>query len=276
MRYVRVLILFVQLAEGHQLNRFLNERLDHRNTRKVFLSKVGERGERRLTRVPSLLQMMIQNRADSQQKEHRYQREECEYRVHRIHLSDSHKAEEKRVAEHNNAPTEAVLNGFKVVGEEGHKVAHLIDLIILLGEILAVIEHTSAQVSFHSYCRAAEADSPQKAAYHKREDNEYHRQTEPVKQKIYIEWEAYTVHLNESVVYSVYSHTVYLGYQKLNVVHHHESYKTYDYHRQIPYVIPIYMFTEKHVYHLFFAIFRNLYYYIIETIILQDSFVCKL
>ena len=135
-----------------------------------------------------------------------------------------------------------------------------------------MVEHTSAQMSLHSYSRAAEADSPQKAADHLDKDNDYHRQTYSVKQKIHIEWQTRTVHLNEPVVYSVYRHTVYLGYQKLNVVNYHESYETYDYHRQISQIIPIYMFTEKHVYHLFFVIFRNLYDYTIKTTILQDYF----
>ena len=152
----------------------------------------------------------------------RNERKTGEQRVHTSHLHKGKSAEENGITEHKYSRAEAVLNRFKIVGEKAHQSSDLVHLIIFLRKILAVIEHTAAQIGFNLDARAEEADSPKEAPDDHTNDYPNERQADPVEQEGHIEGKKSTVHLDRAVVHSVYDHSVKLGYEQLNVVHQNE------------------------------------------------------
>ncbi len=74
------------------------------------------------------------------------------------HIFDQRQnAQHQRVKEHQDAVAEALLDGVQVVGVQAHQVADLVDLIVLLGQPAAVVEHLLPQVGRHPDRRAEEA-----------------------------------------------------------------------------------------------------------------------
>ena len=180
----------------------------------------------------------------------RYEREEGEKQVHPRHLDDGKQAEEQRVAEHKHSGPEAVLNRLKVVREIAHEISDLAVLIIALGQLLAVREHPRAQVGLDLDPRAEETDAPDKPSHDHRENDEYHRQTYPVKQEVHVERERFPAVLDGARVYAVYDHFVELWNDELHIVDEYQRRETDYQSRRVAQIIPVDVFSEQQLKHL--------------------------
>ena len=109
---------------------------------------------------PFFHHIFADDRADHKEKRHRNEREECQERIHAEHFEDRKSAEKEGVKRHHDTGSEAILYGFEVVREKRHQVADLIDLIIVLGKVLAMVKHSASQICFHADAGAKETDAP--------------------------------------------------------------------------------------------------------------------
>ena len=170
---VCLLVVLVELAECPELAHLLDEGLDHRDTREVLLGEVREGRVRLLAKLPFFHHIAADESADREQKRHRYKSKERQKAIHLPHSDDGKSAEQDRIAEHERAVAEALLNSLKIVGEERHHIADLVALIVLLRETLAVIEHLRAQIGLDSDSRAKEAYTPKESTDdHRKHDQE--------------------------------------------------------------------------------------------------------
>ena len=221
--HVRLLVLLVEPTEGHEPNGLLDERLDDRNARKVLLGEVRQSRERLLALVPLLLHGVTHHRTDGEQKAHGNEGKQGQGVVHAEHLDDGEHPEEQGVGEHEHARAEAVLHGFEVVRKVGHEGAHLIDLVVFAGEILATVEHTPAQVGLHLDARAEEADAPEETPDRHEYDDDDHGQADAIQQKIHVKGKEHAfADLHLTVVDAVDEHALQLGDLELKVVDDHQ------------------------------------------------------
>ena len=141
---VRVLVLHVELAEGHQLFQLFHERLYDRIARKALLREIRQIRERALTDLPLFHHRLSHEHADQQDQPERDQRKKRQTDVHAPHLDEGENAEKHGVEKHQKTVAEAFLNRVEIVRKEAHQVADLVDLIILAGQVLAMVEHFDA------------------------------------------------------------------------------------------------------------------------------------
>ena len=242
--HVDLLVLLVQLAEGHELDRLLDEGLDDGDARKVLLGEVRQSREGLLALVPFLFHVVPHDGADDQQKGHGDEGEEGEGRIHAEHLPQSHDTQKQGVGHHEDARAEAVLYRLQIVGKVGHEGAHLVDLVILTGEILTAVEHPPAEIGLHLDARAEEADTPEEPPEGHADDDEDHGQADLIQQKVHVEDQLGTVHDHLAVVDAVDNHTVQLGDLELEHVDHDQRQHTQQQGGQVPEIVSVDMLTE--------------------------------
>ena len=244
--HIGVFVFPVELLEGPQLLALLDKGLDHGNAREALLGEVGQVGEGLLSDIPLLHHVLADHRADPQQKQHGNQREEGEQRVHGEHLPNGHAALQNRVEEHQEARTIAILHGVQVVGEQAHQVAHLVDLVILPGQILGMVEHAVAQVGFHLDGRAEDAHAPHEAPRRHRQNDKHQRHADFVQQEIHVERAPNAVHHDIALVDPVDDHLIKIGHDQLEIIHHGQHGKAQQQPWGIPEVIAVDMLAEDH------------------------------
>ena len=117
---VDLFILPVQLAEGQQLLRLLDEGLDHRDAGKVLLRKVGQVGEGLLPFLPAAGHDTAHQTARQEHQKGGDHGHQGQGGVHLPHLEEGQQPQKQRVAEHQHPVAEALLDGLEVVGVQAH------------------------------------------------------------------------------------------------------------------------------------------------------------
>ena len=242
--HVDLFILLVELAEGHELNRLLDEGLDDGDARKVLLGEIRQSREGLLPLVPFLLHVVPHDGADDQQKGHGDEGKEGKGEVHAEHLEEGHDTQEQGVGQHEDSRAEAVLYCLQVVGEVGHEGTHLVDLVILAGKILTAVEHPPAQVGLYLDARAKEADTPEEPPEGHADDDEDHGQADGVQQKVHVKDLFRLSDSDEAVLDAVDDHTVQLGNLELHDVDHHQGQNAQQQRRQMLQIVSVDMLPE--------------------------------
>ena len=239
-------VFLVELAEVPQLLGFLNESLHHSDAGVAFLGEVGKVGEGLLAGLPLFAHVVAHQNGACQQKAHGDQTERRQRRIHGEHFVDGQAAQEGSVEAFHNAPAVALLEVIHIVGEQTHQIAHLVHLVVLPGQFLAVAKHTVAHVGLHENGAAHEAHTPQKPTDDHKENDHQQGRANFIQQKLHIEGlhNAALEHL--PVDHTVDDHLVQLRDQQLQVVHGDQRCKTQKDQRQKPQIVPIDMLTEYH------------------------------
>ena len=239
-------VIHIQLLEGPKLLALFDEGLDDRNAGEAFLGEVGQLGECLLPQVPLDGQLLTHDGGGRHQENHGNQGQQRQQMVHLPHVPDGENAQQHRVEEHHNAPTEALLNGIQVVGEQAHQVAHLVDLVVLPAQVLGMVKHLVPKLRFQPDCGAQEAESPQKPAQDDCQNDSHHGHTDIVQQKVQVEGHADAVYIHHAIVHAVDEHPVQLGNFQLQEVYHSQRNQTQQQSRTVLQVISVDMLTEYH------------------------------
>ena len=248
--HVDLFVLLVQLAEGHELDRLLDEGLDDGDARKVLLGEIRQGREGLLALVPFLLHVVTHDGADDQEEGHGDEGEEGEGQIHAEHLEEGHNTEEEGVGHHEDARAEAILHRFQIIGEVGHEGTYLVDLVVLAGEILTAVKHPPAEVGLHLDARAEEADTPEEASDGHADDDGDHGQADLIQQKVHVKDQLGTVHDHLAVVDAVDDHAVQLGDLELEHVDHDQRQHTQKQGGQVPEIVSVDVLTEYQGDHL--------------------------
>ena len=219
---VRLFVFTVQLFKCPKLFCFLNKCLNNGNTREAFLRKIRKRRERRLTGIPFHHHVFADDEGDDQHNDHGNEGKQGHQSVDLCHFENGKKPQEESICHHHTAPAKGFLHGVKVVGKEGHQVANLVDLIIVLRKILAVVKQTQAQVGLHLDAGTKEADAPCKSSGNHCQNDEHHWFADVVKHKIEIKGEYLAADLHNTRVDAVDEVTVKLGDLQLRIVDHNK------------------------------------------------------
>ena len=253
---VDLLIFPVQLAEGHQLFGLLDKSFDHRDARKVFLGKVGQVGKGLLPLFPAAGHHTAHDAAHQEHQEGGDHRHHGQGGVHPPHLDKGQQPQEQSVAEHQHAVAEALLDGLQVVGVQAHQVAHLVHLVVGLGQVLAVVEHPVAQLGLHPDGRPEKADAPQKPADHHGYDDADHGQADVLHQHGLVERGGDAPHQHLPAVDPVDEHPVQLGDDQLHIVHQDQRRNAEQKRGRMAEVVAVDILAEDHVDSSFFTGWR--------------------
>ena len=179
--------------------------------------------------------------------------------IHVPHFIKGQQAKGQGVKKHEHAIAKALLDGIQVVGVQAHQVAHLVDLIILLGELAAVVKHPLPQICRDPHGTAKEADAPQKAAQHHQYNNVDHRQADVLEQHLFAKGHSLPVHDHLPQIDPVDHQPVKPGDQKLDVVHRQQCRQAQQKHRSILEVVAVDVLAKDHcnVSLLFLSISKN-------------------
>ena len=243
---IGLLIVLVQLPEGHQFLGFLHEGLDDRNTGEALLREIRKLGKCLLTDVPLLGQVIAQHHRACHQAGHGDQGQHGQGTVHLPHFHNGQQAQQKGIEEHHNAPAEAFLNGVQIVGEQTHQVAHFIHLVILPAQFPGMVKHPVAKLSLHPDGGAEEAHTPQKAADDHGQNNANHGHTDIVQQNVHGKGNGRALHFHHAAVHTVDEHAVQFRNDQLHRVHRHQCQQTHNQPVGIPKIVPVDMLAEYH------------------------------
>ena len=177
---------------------------------------------------------------------HGDERKQREPHVHAPHFDDGEDAQKRRVAHHHDARAEAFLDGLEIVGKPGHEIPHFVDLIVLGGKVLTVVEHPVADGSLHADARAEKADAPGKAPHHHHKDDDNERHTDLIEQEVQIEGNGAFRRLDDPRIDAVDDHAVKLGNFELKVVDEHERRKPHQEDPGIFQIVFVDVFPEDH------------------------------
>ena len=166
--------------------------------------------------------------------------------IHVPHFIKGQQAKGQGVKKHEHAIAKALLDGVQVVGVQAHQVAHLVDLIILLGELAAVVKHPLPQICRDPHGTAKEADAPQKAAQHHQYNNVDHRQADVLEQHLFAKSHSLPVHDHLPQVDPIDHQPVKPGDQKLDVVHRQQCRQAQQKHRSILEVVAVNVLAKDH------------------------------
>ncbi len=176
----------------------------------------------------------------------RDQGQQRELDVHPPHLYQGQQAQHRGVEEHQHAVAEALLNGVEVVGVQAHQVADLVDLIILLGQLAAVVKHPLAQVGRDPHRRAEETDAPQKAPDDHQDHDPDHGPADVLQQHLFGESQRLAAHHHLPQVHAVDDQAVQLRDEQLDVVHRQQRQQAQQQRRGIPEVVAVNILAKDH------------------------------
>ena len=189
---------------------------------------------------------MTHDGADDQQENHGDEGEKGEGQIHAEHLKEGHNPEEQGIGQHENARAKAVLYRLQVVCEVGHERTHLVDLVVLAGEILTAVEHPSAEIGLHLDARAKEADTPEEPPDGHADDDEDHGQADFVQQKVHIKGVRNAVHQNPALVHAVDNHLVQLRHFQLQNIHQYQRKNAQQKCHAVAQIVAVYVLAENH------------------------------
>ena len=207
---IGLLVFHIEFFEGHELQGLLDEGLDDGHAGEALLGEIRQLGEGGLTDVPLFGHVAAHHRGGAEQKRHGDQGEDRHQAVQMPHLAHRQDAHEDGVAEHHDAPAEALLDRVQIVGEEAHEVADLVDLIILPAQEPGPVEHFRAQTGLQENGGAKEAHAPDKPAQAHAQDHANHGHAHMVQQEIQVKGQNCTVHGHGTRIHAVHDHLVQL------------------------------------------------------------------
>ena len=122
----------VQLLKSPQLLALFDEGLDHRDTGKALLRKIGQVGKGLLPLFPFLAHIVAQHDAGGHQQAHGDQRKACEHGVHPPHFDNGQRPQKGCVKKFHDTPGEALLKSIQIVGIQAHQIAHIVLMVKFL------------------------------------------------------------------------------------------------------------------------------------------------
>ena len=186
---------------------------------------------------------------DGADDEHDARRDQCQQRelvVHTPHFKQCQQPQHRGIEEHQDAVTETLLNGVQVVGVEAHQVADLVDLVVLLGQLAAVVKHPLPQIGSDQHRRAKETDAPQKPPDDHQQHDPDHGQADMLEQHLFGKGEGLSVDDDLSQVNAVDDQAVQLGDHKLDIIDRQQRQQAQKQHGCTAQIIPVDILAEDH------------------------------
>ena len=185
--HVGVLVFGVQLFKRPKLLCFLYKCLNDGNAGEAFLREIRKGRECCLALVPFFHHIFTNDERNEQHKDHGNEREQSQELVYLNHFENGEAAKEQSIGKHHSTPAECFLNGVKVVGEQGHQVANLVDLVVVLREVLAMVKQAQAQICLQTNACTKKADAPCKSTNNQGEHNQHHGLADVIEHKVKVE-----------------------------------------------------------------------------------------